>query len=105
MDMGTVYDGNIYFATFDNTDKVKQIAQQKKADALFYKDYSQLRIIGIIEEVKNTDIINRFMEDNKSIADMANSSKESKMLVFKIIPKDVRFMGGDDTQYNKVVWE
>lgn len=105
IDMGTVYDSNIYFATFNNTNKIQQIANVNKVEVVFLYRYTQIRIIGIVEKIENIEMINRFMRDNRSISDLDNNSKEAKMILYCIVPICVRYMGNDDNYYSKIDWE
>lgn len=105
IDMGTVYGGCIYFATFDNTDKIGQLNQVKNVEAIFIHNYSQLRIEGIAEKVENTEIIDRFMNDNKSISEMNEKSVDSKLILYCIKPQKVKYMGADDKTYTFISWE
>ena len=105
IDMGTVYDGYIYFSTFDNTDKINQLNQVRNVEAIFIHNYSQLRIEGIAEKVENKDIFCRFMNDNKSISEMNENSKDSKLILYCIKPQKVKYMGSDDSAYTIISWE
>ncbi len=104
MDMKTVYGDDIYFSTFNNTDKIKQIEQCNKVEAIFIQNYTQLRIIGTAELIKDEDVRQKFLADNKGIADMLTNGDSSNLLIYKITPKTVRYMGGNDTTYTLVPW-
>jgi len=104
IDMKTVYGDDIYFSTFSNTDKIKQIEQSNKVEAIFIQNYTQLRIIGIAELIADENVRGKFLADNKNIADMLENGDPSSLLIYKITPKTVRKMGGNDTTYNLVPW-
>lgn len=104
VDMGTIYDGNIYFSTFDNTEKVKQLAECNKVEAIFIKNYNQIRIIGTAELITDIIVIDKFLADNKSIADMLHDNTETNLYIYKICPKSVNYMGGDDKCYSPISW-
>lgn len=104
IDMGTVYEGCIYFSTFDNTYKIVQLNQVKNVEAVFIHNYSQLRIEGTAEKVEDKAIIDRYMHDNRSICDMNDKSVDSKLILYCIVPKKVKYMGADDKTYTIISW-
>ncbi len=104
VDMKTVYGDDIYFSTFITADKIKQIEQCNKVEAIFVQNYTQLRIIGTAELIKDESTRQKFLADNKGIADMLENGDSSSLLIYRIIPKTVRYMGGDDNTYTLVSW-
>lgn len=104
IDMGTVYDSCIYFSTFDNTDKIGQLNQVKNVEAIFTYNYSQLRIEGVADKVENKEIIDRFMNNNKSISEMNEKSVHNKLILYCIEPQKVKYMGADDKTYTLISW-
>lgn len=104
IDMGTLYDGKIYFSTFDNTNKVNQINEINKVEAVFLHDYSQIRVEGVVEKIDDTKIIDNYMMDNKSISEMNDKSEGTKLIVYCITPRSVKYMASDVTSYSIISW-
>lgn len=104
MDMKTVYDGDIYFSTFCNTEKNRQIEKCQNVEAVFVENYRQFRIQGKAILIKSKEIREKFFKDNKGIAEMLKDGDDSVMLIYKLSVINVRYMGDDDETYSLIDW-
>lgn len=102
IDLGTVYNGNIFFSTYINTEKVNQITTVNKVELLFVQNNLQIRIIGTVDKVDNQKTFDRYMRDNKHISEM---NKDVELILFCVKPKYAKYMLSDDTQYSIIQWQ
>ncbi|MEF2966638.1 pyridoxamine 5'-phosphate oxidase family protein [Paenibacillus sp. M1] len=105
VDAGTVYNGKIYFSTFSDTDKVKQINTCHNVELTYFDAGSQLRIAGRVEFVGEQAEQERFLADNPIISNTFSGEKRKQFTLFQVIPHEVRYMGEDDSVYTAVDWK
>ena len=102
IDMGTQYNGLIYFSTFANTNKVKELESFKNVEVYFGNDDGQIRVNGEVNKVTDLTIRKKFLDDNKVMKDMFRDENNDDFVLYSINPILFRIMGSNDSEYNIV---
>ena len=101
----TVYGDDLYFFTFANTRKVKEIEHQPQVEVAWAEmgTNGQVRISGRLSVEKDESIVERFKSDNPIIAQMLPPGAEKLFLLYKLTPTNVYAVSGLKP-YNQVSW-
>lgn len=102
VDIGTVYDNEIYFSTFKNTGKVSELDKSKKVEIFLLYDEGQIRIMGHAETIQDLDIKSRFLDDNLTMKDMFDNAENSDFVLYKIVPEEIRYMDNNSSSYTYI---
>lgn len=106
VDIGVIYEGEVYFSTFSDSRKVRQLEANSKVQVVWLSpNMSQVRLSGEAALVKDETVRKSYLEDNTDASQMFTGEAYQKYQLYKIGPTDVEYLGPDDASYTLVHWE
>ena len=83
----------IYVANLKSYDKTAQIAANPKVELCYLDtDHNQVRITGLAEVVNDRPLLQDIWDQNRLLEHYLGSIDNPELIVYKIVPKQVRYM-------------
>ncbi len=84
---------SIYVANLSYYDKTKQIKVNPKVELCYLSDdHDQVRITGVAEVVKDRNLLQEIWDSNNLLMHYLGSVDNPQLIVYKIVPTQVRYM-------------
>ena len=93
----------VYVANLKAYHKTKEIASNPKVE-LCYMDskHDQVRITGVVEVLKDVDELQTIWDGNPLLRQYLGTIDNPMLIVYRIVPKQVRFMREWALEYHEV---
>ncbi len=101
----TIWEKKVYLATFRDSRKVQQIAQQPNVELLWVDmAMRQVRMAGVIRECDNPTLRKKYLEENPIIQRYYKGVDDPRYLLLEVTPVYVEYKEIEEYQYHTIVW-